>query len=248
MPFKTYYYSISILLSLYLSGLPVEASQLPCPNLKGVDDSAIAYTQRGNRCEGFYQSPVSGSLNLVGLLYGMLDSDSCSNKTLRINAPQIGKEQVHIQAIGIPLKTYYRLDAWLEPGEEFIWPLEIIKKMHLRAEDIGLFGQPVSEPEVYVPLTVGRNTTDKPLNLIIRSSVDVDTVLWRSSRMNKRQCGQPEDQWQPIEPDWADRFFSGDAIQLTLNEQKDNFCIEFAAQTAGSATWLKLPLKIQLRD
>lgn len=239
-----------MLIFLNLFNFSVEASQLPCLNLTAVNDPAISYTQRGNRCEGFYQSPVAAeSLNLVGLLYGILDSDSCSNKTLRINAPQIGKQQVHIQAVGIPLKTYYRLDAWLEPGEEFIWPLEIVKKMHLRAEDIGLFGQPVSEPKVYIPLTVGKNTTDKPLNLIIRSSVDVDTVLWRSSKMNKRRCGQPEeDEWQPIEPDWADRFFSGDAIQLTLSEQKDNFCIEFAAQTAGSATWLKLPLKIQLRN
>jgi hypothetical protein len=270
---------ILIILFLSITSLPgyAPAEQTPCLNLTAVDNPAIAYKQRGNRCEGFYQSPVSaGSLDLVSLLRGRLDFDPKKDTMLYISAPQVRKRQVHIQAVGIPIKTYYRLDAWLEPGERLEWPLEIIRKMNLRPGHIGLFGQPViesaeqAEPtksDVYVPLSITRaaggtaggiagvtgedsDAAPAPLNLILRSSVDVGAVMWRTSDFDGRQCGRlrSDTAWKPIKPDWDDRFFSGEAIKLRLLQQVDDFCIEFAAQTVGSASWLKLSLKIRMGE
>ncbi|MCI5222995.1 MAG: hypothetical protein D3924_10045, partial [Candidatus Electrothrix sp. AR4] len=77
-------HKIIVLLFLLLISSPVSAQHLPCLKLTAVDNPAIAYTQRGDRCEGFYQSPVSAeNLSLVSLLYGRLDFDSNNNKALR---------------------------------------------------------------------------------------------------------------------------------------------------------------------
>ncbi|MCI5207677.1 MAG: hypothetical protein D3910_02525 [Candidatus Electrothrix sp. ATG2] len=78
--------------------------------------------------------------------------------------------------------------------------------------------------------------------------MDVQTLLWRQSKMVKRQCGQQQDEWQHIEPVWGDHFFSGEPVLLSLPEQAENFCIEFAAQTKGSGTWLKLAMGILLKE
>ncbi|WP_339136637.1 MAG: hypothetical protein WGN25_02020 [Candidatus Electrothrix sp. GW3-4] len=238
-----------LLFCLILVASSVSAQKkLPCLNLTAVDNPSIAYTQRGDRCEGFYQSPVSAeSLSLVSLLYGRLDFDGHHNDSIQIVAPQIKTQQVHIQAVGIPLRTYYRLDAWIQPGEKLTWPLNVIDKMQLRLTDIGLLGQPVAEAKFYTPLMVGDQAI-APLNMILRSSVDVQTLLWRRSEMNERQCAQHKGEWQNIEPVWGDYFFSGEAILLSLPDQADNFCIEFAAQTKGSGSWLKLAMGILLKE
>ncbi|MCI5164804.1 MAG: hypothetical protein D3903_01630 [Candidatus Electrothrix sp. GM3_4] len=240
---------IIILFCLILVSSSVSAEKLPCLNLTAVDNPAIAYTQRGNRCEGFYQSPVAAeSLSLVSLLYGRLNFSMNGNESLHLIVPQAVRQQVHIQAVGIPLKTYYRLDAWVQPGQQFIWPLDIIGKMQLASVNIGLLGRIVGDSGYYTPLAIGDNLAPSALNLILRSSVDVSTVLWRMSTLNEGQCGPPHNDWEKIEPSWGEQFFSGEGIQPSLPEQRENFCIEFAAQTVGSASWIKLFLKILLKE
>ncbi|MCI5163861.1 MAG: hypothetical protein D3917_17975 [Candidatus Electrothrix sp. AX5] len=236
---------------LILVNSPVLAKKLPCLDLAAVDNPAIAYTERGNRCEGFYQSPVAAeSFTLVSLLYGRLEFGENSNEELHVVVPQTIKQQVHIQAVGIPLKTYYRLDTWVQPGQKFIWPLEIIGKMQLKPTNVGLFGKFVANSEYYTPLVLGDNIDlSVPLNLTLRSSVDVSTVHWRMSSMDDEgQCGKPMNGWKQMEPDWGDRFVSGKGINLSLTKQRENFCIEFATQTVGSDNWLKLSSKILLSE
>jgi hypothetical protein len=242
---------IILLLCLILTSFPALAQKLPCIKVTAVGNPAIAYTQRDNRCEGFYQSPVAAeSLTLVGLLYGRLRGNTDNNQQLYVTVPQTIKQEVHIQATGIPLRTYYRLDAWVQPGQRFTWPLDIISKMQLRLDNIGLFGIPVTDSEYYTPLIIGDSSPPlPPLTLILRSSADAGVIHWRVSLMDKKgQCGQPDSGWKKKEPDWGDRFVSGKGIILDLPGQQENFCIEFATQTAGSADWLKLHLKILLKE
>ncbi|WLE95319.1 MAG: hypothetical protein QTN59_11570 [Candidatus Electrothrix communis] len=203
-------------------------------------------------CLTLFSSPASagrGRLTLVGLLYGELDFDVNTDRTLHISAPHVKKAQVHIRGIGIPFRTYYLLDAWLQPGDFFVWPLDYVKKNKLSSNKIGVVAQLVTEPDVYTPLVVGNNTASSaPLNLVLRSLDDVQTLLWQRSKMINRQCEQSKGNWHEITPDWGDRFFSGLPILLSLSDQKDNFCIEFAAQATRTAGWLKLSLKILLNE
>ena len=233
---------------------PVLARKLPCATTTVNADSnpAIAYKQRGQRCEGFYESPVGAeSLSLVSLLYGRLEFGENNNEELHIIVPQTVKQQVHIQAVGIPLKTYYRLDTWVQPGQRFTWPLGIVGKMMLSLDNIGLFGMSVAHPEIHVPLVLEDNfSPSAPLNITLRASVDVGAVRWRMSPMDDEgQCGTPQNnKWDDIKPDWGDRFLGGTGITLSLPKQRENFCIEFATQPAGLGKWLKLLSKILLSE
>ncbi len=244
----------ALLVFLTLSFIPLSPgntlAEKPCLELKAVDNPAIAYKKRGERCEGFYQSPVSaGSLTVVGLMFGRLDYSLGQNSPLHIFSPQVRKE-IHIQAVGIPMKTYYRLDGWLQPGKSFEWPLDIVNKMRLRAQNIGMYGQLVASPDVYVPLSI-KGDTGKTGELIItlRSSVDIGTVQWRKGAMKNNQCTtMTTSQWQSAKPVRGDRFYSGQAIAINIQGQSSNFCMEFAARRAGSGTWLKQLVKIRMED
>ncbi len=229
-------------------------AQTPCLDLTAVDNSTIAYKDRGNRCEGFYESQVSvaGSLNLVGLLLGKRNFDFKKDSVLHISSPRVRNQEVHVQAVGIPMKTYYRLDAWLQPGESLEWPLDIIRKKHLPLEHIGLFGQLVAEPDVYVPLALrndGTGTSPAALTLTLRAMVNVGAVQWRQGPLHRQQCGDMSNsKWKSISPAWGDYFYSGEAIEVKLPQQDKDFCIEFATQQKGFGTWLKRLVKVRLED
>jgi hypothetical protein len=249
-------FTLVLVLLFTLSHPSLSMAQTRCLKLNAVEDQAIAYRDRGNRCEGFYESQVSvGSLSLVGLLIGKLDFDSKKNSMLSISSPSIRNQEVHVQAVGIPMKTYYRLDAWLQPGESLEWPLDIIKKKRLSSDHIGLFGQLVAEPTLYVPLTLldeSTGTSPTVLTLTLRASVNVGAVQWRKVSLHGQKCGDMSKAvWQSIAPAWGDYFYSGEAITLELPQQHKNFCIEFATRQEGTGTWLKLQppfVKIRMED
>lgn len=238
-----------LLLALSLQPALCLAAAPPCLNLTPVQNPVIAYKLRGNICEGFYQASVSaGSLDLVSLLHGQLTFTPGQNTPLCITSPDVHKQAIHVQAVGIPLKTYYRLDAVLQPGGTLNWPLNIVNGMSVRPEQIGLFGQLADDKDSYVPLAVtgAAAAPAAPLNLILRSSVDVSIVKWRQNAMRGTQCDLSQSEWQSITPDFGGRFFAGQPIALSLPQQQNNFCIEFAAQNADFADWLKLLLKIRM--
>jgi hypothetical protein len=238
-----------LLLALSLQPALCLAQNPPCLNLTPVANPVIAYTLRGNLCEGFYQASVSaGSLDLVSLLHGQLTFTPGQNTPLRITSPDVHQQAIHVQAVGIPLRTYYRLDALLQPGGTLDWPLNIVNGMSVRPDQIGLFGQLANDEGSYVPLAVTGATAAPaaPLNLILRSSVDVSVVRWRHNVMRGMQCDLSQSDWQSIAPSSGGRFFAGQPIALSLPPQQNNFCIEFAAQNADFANFLKLLLNIRM--
>lgn len=225
----------------------------PCLDLPPVHNKIIAYQDRGNRCEGFYEASVAASsLDVVGLIHGILDYKLENDSSLLITTPRLKNRNIHIQAVGIPLKTYYRLDAWKSADKIFQWPLDIIKKMGLPLTHIGLFGQLVEEPDIYVPLVLskpGINEPTKPIILTLRASVDVGPLHWRNGRLLGQQCHDlSQVDWNILEPSWGERFASGEAITLELSPRKGGICIETATHEAGSARWLKRLIKIRLEE
>lgn len=244
-------FSFFILFSVFQQPASSHANDR-CLKLKPVENDAVAYKERGeNRCEGFYQSSVSeGSLELVGLMSGTLDFQTGQNNILRIYSIGVRKQEVHVQAVAIPMKTYYRLDGWLQPGESFAWPLEIVRKMRLRPDSVGLLGMIGDNSEIYVPLSLySRPARNAPLNLTLRASVDVDAVQWRTGDLLGFQCGNmAKNGWRTIKPHGGDRFYSGEPIRFNPGTRKTDFCIEFAAQTSGSGSRLQQLVKVRIED
>ena len=120
----------------------------------------IEYRWRENRCEGFYRSNVSsGDLELVSLLVGRLTGDIAKNAQLEIVAPNIQRSlggPIHVRAVAIPPRTYYRMDAVLNPGTPLSWPVgDVLAPSQLSVDRIGVFGWVDASPErVFVPLRV----------------------------------------------------------------------------------------------
>jgi len=127
----------------------------PCdPTLTPVQNPKIKYMNRGDRCEGFHwPQMILFPMDVVGLVQGAFGFRLDSDKRVTITSPIVTDRAVHIRAQGIPLKTYYRLDALIAPGGKFTWPIgEVVLLAKLRYQNIGVYSWVGSEKErIYVP-------------------------------------------------------------------------------------------------
>ena len=236
---------IMIYIFILLSS-PVALSRLVCDStLAPVHDQATAYKLRASRCEGFYRSQVSvGTLEVVGLMQGRLDFDPTLTEALQITSPLVTDQTVTVRAVGIPLKTYYRLDAEVAPNGRFHWPVrEVLARQRLSGSKIGLFGRLANDPNIYVPLTVGA-TGSREILLTLRASVDVDKVEWRYAEGHGSVCSKLGS-WQEIHHPRG--FRSGQAIEVGLPTVKSRqLCVEVAASRKSRGDWLKQMLHVQI--
>lgn len=91
------------------------------PEIIPVENQRMAYQERSNdsRCEGFYSQKVAApALELVGAVKGDFRFKSDRNEVLELSSPVVRDETVYVQAVGIPIKTYYRMDARILPGKK----------------------------------------------------------------------------------------------------------------------------------
>jgi len=232
-------------LSMQLVAPSVSSKNMCDSTLTPESNPATAYKLRDARCEGFYRSKVSvGNLEVVGLMRGRLNFDLTQTKFLQITSPVVTNQPILVRAVGIPLKTYYRLDAELVPNGNFRWPIhEVLTRAKLSARKIGLSGCLADHPNIYVPLAVDTQYAKDTL-LTLRASVDVDKVMWRYAEMDNGVCLKLGT-WQEIKH--ARGFRSGDAIEIQLPKNKfSQLCVEVAAEPRNSGNWLKRLVHVQL--
>ena len=105
-------------------GLTSSGQTLRCDSLEPIPESSMQYKNRGNRCEGFYVANVGArNIDVVALTIGLLKYDLDKGVKLLISAPtQI--RPVHVRAVAIPPRTYYRMDADLDGGKVLEWPVD----------------------------------------------------------------------------------------------------------------------------
>jgi hypothetical protein len=234
-----------------LTSIPVQAASCD-PVLAPFPGSDLGYVSHGNRCEGFYVSNVSSeSLEVVSVLRGNLYFDRKPDVVLEVSAPDFTQGDVNIRAVAIPLKTYYRMDGRVSPEESMRWPIgDVVIPGRLTAQRLGVFGWVGTESEkTFVPLRVTQKNSAKSAPakentyLIVRSSVDVDTLVWRYSTAKGSRCSKFIE-WQelsdaPVNAGWP--------VTLTLPErsaQKGNLCLEIAAKEKDNEEWLSLSLRL----
>ena len=219
--------------------------------------SQLGYKPLTNRCEGFYVSRVSsGSLEVVSLTRGRLDYEWRADVVLEVTAPAAADRPINIRAVAIPLKTYYRMDSELPPGEKLIWPLrDILHPGKLTADRVGVFGWtgdrgdkeffPVRVRQI-APLEDQTGQEADVVTLVVRSSVDVDSFLWRMSERDGDRC-LAFGGWQKILQ--APRH-AGAPVMIQLPEGENSaegLCVEVAAKERQSDDWLKLSLRIRMQ-
>lgn len=222
---------------LFLFGANARAAP-PCDVSLQADNSGVGYRMRekGLRCEGTYVAKVSGrvpgKLILVGLTRGQLD---LAADRLELRSGLTG-QAVFLRGIGIPEKTYYRLDGVIREDGSFIWPLdEVVHRKKLSARDLGLFGFfPTARPDepVYVPIDVG---SDGGTRVRIAGSEVFVNAFWKSGPMQDGRCGPRSADWNqivdlPTEPDDPLGFDLPDALGTA-------FCLEVSALPDEGNDW-----------
>jgi hypothetical protein len=141
------------------------------------------------RCEGMYESPVRAiNLEVVSLLFGKLAFDVEHDDGLVISAraaPGLIDGDIHVRAVALPLKTYYRMDASIAPGGQLQWPIrDVLRPEGLRHDRIGVFGWVGDQADIaLVPLVVRTEAANVSAGdiaeLRLRTPVDLERVRWR---------------------------------------------------------------------
>jgi hypothetical protein len=88
-------------------------------------------------------SPVSGesSFALVSFTYGKVSYELDHDRELIIRLPVPATQDTRVRGVGVPLQTYYRLDAvWSRGQQELHVPLaDVLARERLEPDDVGVF-------------------------------------------------------------------------------------------------------------
>jgi hypothetical protein len=206
----------SILPALLATGMSTLTQSGKCDSLEHAQ-APIEYRWRTNRCEGLYRTNAgAGDLELISLLVGRLTFDLAPGSQLEVVAPELGPlitGPIHVRALAIPARVYYRMDATLSESERLLWPIgDVLAPAQLFASRLGVFGWVETDSErVFVPLRVferGREVLapGQQIELRVRSSTALDHVSWRAypedatrSRLPTRQTAATRvDAWKPV--------------------------------------------------
>jgi hypothetical protein len=216
-------------------------------NLHADANSQISYTNRGNRCEGVYTSQVSATgIDLVGLTIGKLVYDLKRDEVITISSP-FTNGKINIRASGIPIKTYYRMDASLSDTATLVWPLkDVIFPKRISANNIGLIGwKGKGNDQLFVPLRatpkINNSHNDENIWIVFRSATDVTEAKWRYAKI-KNGRPEPLSQWTMCNR----RSYSGGApINISLPASiNGTIYFEFYARDKRSGEWIPKNLRI----
>lgn len=212
------------------------------PRIRPVENWTLQYRARGNRCEGLYQAEVSAAvLDIVGVLDGALEFALDPKELIELSAPLSRSQPIAVRAVGVPLKTYYRLDAALQPGETLTWPVnEVLLPQGLASSKIGVFGWIGDEQQkTYVPVRAAAalqpGASDGKIRLYLRASVEVQHVRWRAGRIVNGASSALSD-WQAAP---KARYRPGEPLVILLPDSASGeLYVEIAAQNQHGE-WLK---------
>lgn len=239
---------ILLLVIIFLSG---KTTFTQCDGrLRPDDNSMIAYKQRDNRCEGYYIAKVGApSLQVVGFQKGRLKYDYDNKHEIILVRSTLGDKTINIRAIGVPLNTYYQMDAQIKPSETFKWPIaDVIYPNRLNSGSIKIFGWVGTENDkTYVPVIPDSrsitNTDDNVITLFIRASTDVTKVIWRQSAFSNGSCGKYGKN-KEIEKSYR----SGKAIPIPLENLAGTVCIEIKARKKNSSHWPRKEIRVLINE
>jgi hypothetical protein len=142
--------------------------QNPCdPNLTQLGQNPEGYRLRGDRCEGIYIEPVSGSTTLLIASFTALFEEFDPRDKLTVEWSSPGESPIHLRAYGLREKLYYQMDANVPIGvTTYLWPTGVLNALHLSKQDIGVVGYTEykiggENQTLYVPLRI-RQKGQKP--------------------------------------------------------------------------------------
>jgi hypothetical protein len=135
---------VGFLLFARSSSRLVSAQQSPCdPNLTQLGQNPQGYRLRGDRCEGIYIQPVSGSTTLLVASFTEFfeDFDPSLSGQLSVEWSPPADTSIHLRAYALREKLYYQMDTLVAGGKTtYLWPAGVLNALHLSRQDIGVVG------------------------------------------------------------------------------------------------------------
>ena len=167
----------------------IPGSAQDCEALSPVEGpSGYQAREASRRCEGMFAARVSGGgINLVSFTAGPLRWDIKTDRALTIApANWLPTDGTRLQAVGIPVGLYYRLDAVMASGAPLRVPLDaVLRPEHIDPEDIGIYALravPGRSPQ-YLPVRVMADrsppTAESGLIVTLRPSDPISAVRFR---------------------------------------------------------------------
>lgn len=173
---------------------PVVAQDGCNPNITPSEKSKFKYKKRGNRCEGFYKSPVTEpSLDVVGVLRGKFKYKIDEKEVITLSVPDVTYDRLTVQAQALPLNTYYLMNATLRSGEKLVWPVkDVLFPSAVPSRNISVYGYIERQDSIiYIPLhahsKMVKATNVDRIRVVLRATVDIEKVLYRWETSDTRK-------------------------------------------------------------
>ena len=189
------------------------------------------------------------ALNFLSLTSGPVDYQLRDNGSVRITAPNVGalnSAEIQVQAKALPLGTYYLMESSIPSAGLMKWPMAaVLAPARLTPDSIGVVGWvDRDENGILVPVSVSERApptaSRKSIIAIVRSSIDLDELLWRSWR-NASSEKTPE--WKK-RGDATRAVRAGQPIELELEPGKGVRTVQIAAKVSNSDRWLQLKRQV----
>jgi hypothetical protein len=147
----------------------------------------LGYRDRGDRCEGTYIKQVGSTTLLVASFTELFDQyDAKSGKPLQIEWDNLAnKTGVHIRALGVKQKLYYRMDSFRPAGTtSYSWSTSILASLNILKKDIGVIGTTRHaigqvQRDVHLPLRITQQTNavrGGMYNLVLLPGVELSEI------------------------------------------------------------------------
>ena len=233
-------------IAIFLAPQGLYGQKQGCDQLQPLPGS-FEYKDRGNRCEGFYVANVGiRTIDLISLIRGAIKYSLQPSVVLRVSTiPQ--SLPVHIRAVAIPPRTYYRMDATIN-GDAFLdWPVrDVLAPQNLTSDRIGIFAWTGNEDHrLFLPVRVvatGSPSDAPDTYLFIRPSFDVDAIKWRTASVQSRACAA-FGAWKDAS---RTQILAGQPVKIALTGLSGQQCVQVAAQSGSSNDWSSLSIRVEL--
>jgi hypothetical protein len=226
------------------------AQEKKCYPLHPLPGSLSQYQLRANRCEGLYVADVaSESIDVVSFTLGTISFELNSETQLRVSA-RTASQEVHVRAVALPRRTYYRMDATIPSDSILVWPVaDVLLPERLGADRVGVFAWTGTEDKkIFAPVHVVTTDLDNVArrdepNLYIELPFDADRIKWRWAPLQQSRCSDFH-KWQdattsPVTAGWP--------VKIKLSGVPPGLsCLEVAATSQVSSSWQTLSTRVEM--
>lgn len=224
--------------SLILLPDPTLALECDDPDIRPLQGYAGYQARVGDlRCEGFYESPVRGdALKVISVTIG--NAPAPKTDLLRLFVPGVRSGAiVNLHAEGLHPRLYYRMTAAITGEQTFSWPLdEVLYTQGIGFESVGVLAMGVvDEMQTLLPVALDRNWG--PVEVTVRSFVDLDRLVWRLTPKDAEPVA-----WQEVE---MQRVSAGAHRTFSFRGTGHNL-LELRGRRAGTNNWIAHDVPIWL--